>query len=589
MIVKLTTKRIQILSDMYKKTRFSDNFESDYYEFLLDKLNVNSIDTLPYMFTVYSPNGRLRHVSDLSHVPISIVSNINAVLRRWLDNLYVNGTIPSKYVSVSTVLYFTAHSIYLARTRSEKAGKRYQTCKCCGEILVDHEQVSDINGETYCEFCSKQYFRKCNVCNEYYDSQSMVAYSETFADYYEGKARFVCRECLHKIRLYMCDSCGASTTNADEVVLRTDRNGNDVNFCSQCAARSIFTCPICSQEVLSNDSMYDEERGMGVCYECYEKNTPILAYNYKPKFVFHNTHIEGKLRDDTLCMGFELEVERAKSNISRVGMADIIKDRYGLEHFYVAHDGSLENGIEIVSQPFTWSYFKNNVDLWDDLLLFIRSKGWSADSPRVGFHVHMSKSAFTSVHLYKFMEFIYEPAHTDFIKKIAGRNGNRYAQFNEHDYVKLPAVAKTKRNVSSGDHYHAVNLTSPHTVECRIFKGSLEPLIFYKNIEFLVALYKFTGQQSLKDISVEDFCDFIRLHRRKYPCLVEFLLNFEHKKKGKKKKKKRNEELTEIDRFIDDFNHSARYENHTVNENEWQRMVLTDDSGTYTIHIPERR
>jgi hypothetical protein len=193
------------------------------------------------------------------------------------------------------------------------------------------------------------------------------------------------------------------------------------------------------------------------------------------------------------------------------------------------HDGTIERGcgrqgMEIVTHPFTWQqYRKEGIDRWDKVTLFLRKKGWKANLPGIGFHVHTTKAAWGTHQIYKLLKFIY--GNLQFIEKIAQREPNKYCLIDPKDYDEAVLVAKDKKN-RIPEHYGAINLNqkngaSANTIEFRMFRGTLEPLMLHKNIEFVHACWKFTREHTI--MTSGNFQIFLNDYRKMYPCLVEFI------------------------------------------------------------------
>jgi hypothetical protein len=266
-----------------------------------------------------------------------------------------------------------------------------------------------------------------------------------------------------------------------------------------------------------------------MCSACNEEEQGMMPYYYKPtRFHFKKSPFEGKVSDKGFYMGAELEIARVASQIGQNTMTHLIKDKFGKDRFYGMHDGTIERatgyqGLEIVSHPFTWHDYKNNLSTWDTVLLFIRSKGWRASLKGIGFHLHTTKAAWGTYQIYRLMKFIYE--NQDFITVIAGRKPTEYCRMRDGDYQNIVEVCKKKKN-KNRDHYSAVNLntsngSASNTIECRMFQGSLEPLILHKNIEFVKSCYDFTFKYG--EPTYDDYIMHIGKNRRSYPCLNEYL------------------------------------------------------------------
>lgn len=222
--------------------------------------------------------------------------------------------------------------------------------------------------------------------------------------------------------------------------------------------------------------------------------------------------------------GVELEVLCKKSAPDDI-IARIHKELDN--HVIVKRDGSLDvggvSGFEIVSAPATFLAHK---ELWpiffDDEVgssQFLRA--WNTG--KCGIHIHMSRVAFTQLHLAKFVEFINHPVTRDFVTDVAGRANNSYAS-----YSKLNSkfnVIDDERHNHAGTRGAAVNLLNEHTVEVRIFRGNVKKAGFFKCLEFLDALYYYTKMSSMntESMSVEDFLNWVKRNNNGYGNFVNWL------------------------------------------------------------------
>jgi hypothetical protein len=306
------------------------------------------------------------------------------------------------------------------------------------------------------------------------------------------------------------------------------------SLCNECST-TFGTCDLCGDEVPEGIlKIYGQQM---VCPACAEAFTPVHRHAYSPlRLNFHRAIGEGQNQTNSLYFGFELEIEANGSWISaRESMADLIKEKAGLDRVYVVQDGSLSHGVEMVSYPFTWERFKKDRDHWTEVLQYCKSKGWESfftePGKTVGMHIHTSKAAWGTFQIYKMMEFMYNPAHRNFLKLIGQRESNQYCRWSNNDNNGLAQLAKEKKNLDA-THYNVVNLNDKRsynqsgggkTIEFRMFSGTLEPLHFFKNIEFVYALFCFTRDRSKKEMNHQDFLDYVINHRRTWPSLSEFL------------------------------------------------------------------
>ncbi|GAH84174.1 unnamed protein product, partial [marine sediment metagenome] len=138
---------------------------------------------------------------------------------------------------------------------------------------------------------------------------------------------------------------------------------------------------------------------------------------------------------------------------------------------YAKHDGTLNFGIEVVSHPATWNWLKQNYRKWENILNLRKVGFKSFDTTTCGMHIHLSKNAFSSLHLYKILKFFYE--NKDFILKISQRKSsylNRYATLSSQDFNNSLAL-KAKWKNQTEEKYTAINLLNEPTIEIRVLEG----------------------------------------------------------------------------------------------------------------------
>lgn len=228
---------------------------------------------------------------------------------------------------------------------------------------------------------------------------------------------------------------------------------------------------------------------------------------------------EGKVYQPIPYMGVELEVERAGR--CKTDITEDVFNRLGRDFAIVKHDGTLKgrDPFEIVTVPATlamhkkrWAEFMNDTAFKSNLTSFV--------SGNCGMHVHISRNAFTGLHLAKFMRFINDEHNAKFIAAIAQRSGNNYAHYADYEVnelgfdangnrmeVKKSPITHASKKINGGSHghYDAINTSNAQTIEVRIFRGNLAKSHFYKNLEFVHALWLYTKDASMKELGYKDF------------------------------------------------------------------------------------
>lgn len=390
-----------------------------------------------------------------------------------------------------------------------------------------HEEAS---GDLFlCHPCREATYFKCTHCSKEKLREGDLAPAE------HPRGGPLCEYCFYT-QFKQCKSCNCMRAVGDGVVTSSNNF-----FCHACAVDRFFSCSYCSQK-REMDHLWNRTSEGPVCnncrhsYEAEQNPRPIENYSFKPRPKFR-----GK-GHNKLFFGFELEVEKKREvsdetlNAAAKAVSDAVTDERG-RILYCKHDGSISNGFEIVSHPFDWYWFLKNRDKFDPIFGLVKKGYNSHDNGRCGMHVHLSKDAFTTMHLYKFISFFQR--EKEFILRISQRGTEAkaldgYAKI-DYEGGSVKKIAKDK-----GGHagrYQAVNLQPPKTVEIRIFRGTLKKERFMKNLEFCRALYEFTLINTLSNCKMEYFIGFVHRYKSEFPNLYSFLeerYKFKILKKGSK-------------------------------------------------------
>lgn len=272
----------------------------------------------------------------------------------------------------------------------------------------------------------------------------------------------------------------------------------------------------------------------GFCQNCTEPEQQDSDDIHPPRYSPDDLEFHGEGRH----YGVELETVLKEGDLQKATQETLKKLNKGLpdEGFaYLKEDGSLGGGVgsfEIVTHPATLDVHKER---WGDFLHPNSPKGLlSHDTDCCGLHIHVERKDLSDLTVGKILSFVNAASNADFITAVAGRPSNRYSSLNPD---KKPQDA-TKKNRSR---YEAVNLQNDHTIEFRIFKGTLKPEAFFRNLEFVDAVVEFAkpSTSSLRSmIGTEPFFNFVASNHKKYPNLLKFCEKFTNKELVKKSKPK---------------------------------------------------
>lgn len=265
-----------------------------------------------------------------------------------------------------------------------------------------------------------------------------------------------------------------------------------------------------------DDEYYVDSSDMPENQEIEEEEADLFSYSAD---VFD--HFEPTFEDKDLVFGVELEMEAIDGrSVSEV--VNVLGGKVG-KGFILKDDGSLENGVELVTMPRTLEQhiqaFTDNDTVLTKQLYSCAHSG--AGTSRCGMHVHINRGALTPMTLGKMLVFINseQEAMESLLTVIAQRTRGRWCTRMDK---------KITDGLGSSDdssHYESLSISSKGTAELRIFRGNLRPERVAKNIEFAHALVMYCRQASmLKLESAAAFLAWLEKNRHFYPYLCKFLV-----------------------------------------------------------------
>ena len=355
------------------------------------------------------------------------------------------------------------------------------TCCYCGCALEDDEILHDHDGDACCEDCFDEHCAVCDDCGRTVDRDC--------AHWIEREEVLVCDDCYDN-NFTVCDYCGNAYRHDSEGGGVTDEYGDTLQYCDHCLDYHTWTCEGCDQTFTDDVENYD-----GYCEECYEsqeQNTGdidawhaprgVRSYGYKPDPCFCPEPDE-----DTVFYGYELECEGHGADCN--SWADKVNEALG--YTYVKHDGSLNDGMEIVSHPATLEYHLSKKADYEALFRDMRESGWrSHDDGTCGLHVHISLKAMERKN----------PSAVHNLLILADRFWDELVRFSRRTQIQLDKWAR--RYATKGKPYTvikdmakrdcgrcmAINLQNAHTVEVRMFRGTLNVDTFFATLQLVDTL-----------------------------------------------------------------------------------------------------
>lgn len=333
-----------------------------------------------------------------------------------------------------------------------------------------------------------------------------------FDDYQE-----ICEELRDELDLFYCSDCGEFEYDA-----RGCRTWGEESVCRQCAENDYTYSDYYGEYIYASSTRNALDRnGESVIIHEDDDNffydddeDTYVHHDYRPALRVLGGYHDSKRRqhpipDDwsinrSMWLGVELECEVRNDDTDRESKAaqlnEIINQGEIGKRVFFETDGSLNYGIEIISQPMSlpmhremWQWLNNK-----DAVRHMRSHNTST----CGLHVHVSRNPLSQDQIAKMVVFVNDRNNEHLIRSVARRYAEGYCRIKEKEIGSAHY---------SSDRYEAINITSDKTVEFRIFKGSLKYESVIAAIEFAHALTSFTGDPSIgvSDLTTDKFLDYI--------------------------------------------------------------------------------
>ncbi len=232
----------------------------------------------------------------------------------------------------------------------------------------------------------------------------------------------------------------------------------EITHCKECGARCVV-----------------QDTRDGLCVNCLEDNYHVQNYSMRVEQALgFDKHTLKRKSDPYLGIEMEFQVDNRKQG--RLYVGDNLAG-----HAMMKEDGSISSGFEVVSRPASYLSHLHNYDSFlTNLPEYIHPH------KSCGMHVHISRTAFSTMGAGKFVEFMNRADNKSFIKLIAGRGTTNY-QNGDPDYTIKKPFRMTKRGEYC-NRYNFVNLNNDKTIELRIFATPANKKEFHIRMQFVKAM-----------------------------------------------------------------------------------------------------
>ena len=165
-------------------------------------------------------------------------------------------------------------------------------------------------------------------------------------------------------------------------------------------------------------------------------------------------------------------------------------------------DGSLEDGVEMVTAPTSLKQFKKDIV---PLIQGLQKEGFTSErGGRCGNHIHISRNAFSEEAQARLV-LIY--ARFESIIKILSRRGDNVGYCKDVldtvTAVSIDNAEEVVKNQKAKQKSTAINFNNSETIEFRVFRGTMNTNVLIANIQ----LIQLIADLALQDLSIQDILD----------------------------------------------------------------------------------
>ena len=279
----------------------------------------------------------------------------------------------------------------------------------------------------------------------------------------------------------LCEACADEETvicaHCGERIYRDDNAGDDnTPLCQSCYDRHYTSCEHCGRIIHQYDAYYEDgDEDTPLCYDCHtrvSREKAIHDYYYKPVPIFRG--------DGPRYFGVELEIDAGGEDDESAQQVMEIANSNGVENLYCKHDGSLDDGFELVTHPMTLEYHMKKMP-WARILQEAVSLGYTShQAGTCGLHVHVNRNAFGNTEeaqdaVIARILYFFEKNWEELLKfsRRTQRQLEHWAA--RYGYKEQPKeLLDHAKKGGHGGRYSCVNLQNTDTIEFRIFRGTLK-------------------------------------------------------------------------------------------------------------------
>lgn len=300
--------------------------------------------------------------------------------------------------------------------------------------------------------------QKCSICGEEHRADMLI----------EFDGELLCPNCLNN-ETVICSHCHK------RIWVDYNAGSDSMPLCEDCYDDHYTSCSRCGRIIHQDDAYYEtDDSEEPYCYGCYQRycnNRSIHDYYYKPEPIFYGT--------GNRFFGVELEVDCAGEISENAESVMHVANGNGLEHVYCKHDGSLEEGFEIVTHPMTLNYHINEMP-WKKTLIRLKNLHYlSHQANTCGLHIHVNRDSLGETYedqeevIARILYFFEK--NWDELLKFSRRTQYQLRWAARYGYKDKPKdILDHAKCGGNNGRYSCINLENSNTIEFRMFRGTLK-------------------------------------------------------------------------------------------------------------------
>lgn len=369
-------------------------------------------------------------------------------------------------------------------------------CYQCQRTVKKKDSIHVVGHGDFCKECHKQKFKTCDECKgDVYDGDLYTITPHSDRRRTHNKVIKICRTCFKKYpKCPHCDHRFYPEDIKEYIILSSQSIPEQVRMCVSCFNHNYTQCYVCGGNVHNHRAVYRDDDHVYCRLHAPERDINDWSYKPEPKW--------GKIdaENTELYYGIELEIGDGGNSTAKAK-----KLRKLTDDFYIKNDSSVHSGFEIVTHPCTYRYHME-IFPWKDVLKKAKDLGYTSDNSSCGIHIHVSKVWFGELesdiadeNIAKLLTLTQKNLWDD-VYKFSRRNERSMRQWARR-YQNLYNPMELLNEAKQGERHSSVNLRNTHTIEFRIFKGTLNYANFIANIQLIRMLCEMSI--SLDERSIE--------------------------------------------------------------------------------------